>query len=140
MKHYYHGSNKEICEIIDNGMFGGIFAAADEQDALSHGKILHAIEIEEEKHLTDFVLNYKIDNALEVALKICNNDEELAECIMDINCPVPSTMDATDIESGWEVQRLRGVLASELGYKSVEMRDEHGTTVLCLPGCSIAKI
>ncbi|WP_049264507.1 hypothetical protein [Pseudomonas aeruginosa] len=49
--------------------------------------------------------------------------------------------DAEDAgEQGWEFQRLRGVLAGKLGFTSVEMRDEHGTTYLRLSGCTIERI
>jgi hypothetical protein len=36
-----------------------------------------------------------------------------------------------------EMQRLHGGPAARRSYTSVEMSDEHGTTYLCLPGCTI---
>lgn len=127
----FHGSSKTITEITGRGAYGGVFGATDAGPALSHGDVLHIVE--SPKPLTDYALNYEIADAWDVALKICRGDEEQAEAIMDSGCPC----DSEDPEDGLELQRLRGELARRLGYTSVEMQDEHGTTWLCLPGCSI---
>jgi hypothetical protein len=127
----FHGSHTTVTEITGRGAYGGVFGATDAGPALSHGDVLHIVE--SPKPLTDFELNYTIQGAWDVALKICRGDEERAEAIMDAGCPC----DSPDPEDHIEIQRLRGELARQLGYTSVEMQDEHGTTWLCLPGCSI---
>lgn len=133
----YHGSNTEIKEITDQGIFGGIFAANSPDAAKSHGSNVY--EIVSLRHLEDYELNYEIEGAWELALEITNGDEAWAEAIMDKECPNPEGVEL-DFEDSWEPQRLRGVLAKKLGYTSIEMVDEHGTTRLCLPGCELRKI
>lgn len=132
----FHGSNETIIAIRADGVFGGLFASADESAALSHGRNLHVIE--SPRHLSDFELNYEIEGAYEAAIEIAGGDERIADAIMSKGCESLDDCAPEDAgEQGWEFQRKRGMLASSLGYTSVEMLDEHGTTYLCLPGCSI---
>lgn len=126
-----HCGPAEIAQIRADGVFGGLFATANEDAARSHGNVLHAIR--SPRPLTNYALNYEIAGAYEIALDLCDGDEARADAIMSPDCPCESA----DAEDGWELQRLRGELARRLGYTSVEMRDEHGTTWLCLPGCEI---
>lgn len=128
----FHGGPNIISEITAAGLFGGIFATSNESAARSHGDVLHVIE--SPRPLSNYVLNYEIDGAYDVALELCDGDESRADTIMSVGC------ESDDGEDGWELQRLRGKLAARLGYTSVEMRDEHGTTWLCLPGCAITVI
>lgn len=134
----FHGSSNEaITEIKANGMFGGLFATTSESAARSHGEVLYRIE--SPRHLTDYALNYEIEGAYEAALAIADGDERVAEAIMSKGCESLDDCEPEDAaEQGWEFQRLRGKLAARLGYTSVEMLDEHGTTYLCLPGCSVS--
>ena len=136
----FHGSHTEIPEILPSNHgyidFGGIFAALSSAAALSHGPVLHLVT--SPRPLTDYDLNYEVEGAWEAALEIARGDEAIAEAIMDAECPVPDSVDDSDGTAGWELQAKRGRLAAKLGYTSVEMRDEHGTTWLCLPGCTIA--
>lgn len=134
MQELFHGSPQRITEIRAEGVFGGLFASCNEDAARSHGDVLHLIR--SPRPLTDFELNYRLEGAWELALELCDGDESRAESIMSPDCP----SDSGDAEDGWEVQRLRGELARRLGYTSVEMRDEHGTVWLCLPGCEIEVI
>lgn len=128
----FHGSPSVISEITGAGLFGGIFATSNESAARSHGDVLHVID--SPRPLCNYTLNYEIDGAYETALELCDGDESRADTIMSVGC------ESDDGEDGWELQRLRGKLAARLGYTSVEMRDEHGTTWLCLPGCAITVI
>lgn len=133
---HFHGSHKTISSIRADGVFGGLFGASSKASALSHGPIIHTII--SERPLTDFELNYSTEGAWEAAIEIANGDEAVAECIMSASCPPLDSCEPEDAgEQGWEFQRLRGLLAAKLGFTSVEMRDEHGTTWLCLPGCSV---
>ena len=128
----YHGSAKQVSAITSRGAFGGLFSSVDERAAASHGDVLHVIA--SPKPLTDYALNYEVEGAWEAAVKVCGGDEDRAEAVLSPGCEC----DSDDPEDGLELQRLRGVLAASLGFTSVEMRDEHGTTWLCLPGCEIA--
>ncbi|HFK2339460.1 TPA: hypothetical protein ACGXSN_001176 [Pseudomonas aeruginosa] len=133
----FHGSHSEISSISDTGLFGGISAAASREAAASHGD--HLYRINSPRPLSNYALNYEINNAWEVAVEVAGGDEDIAEAIMTAECS--ALEDAEDAgEQGWEFQRLRGVLAGKLGFTSVEMRDEHGTTYLCLSGCTIERI
>lgn len=135
----FHGSNETITEIKSSGLFGGLFASSCERSAASHGDVLHRIE--SPRHLTDYALNYELAEGYEIALDLAGGNEEIANAIMSAGCESLDNCDPEDIaEQGWEFQRLRGQLAAKLGYTSVEMRDEHGTTYLCLPGCKIEGI
>lgn len=133
----FHGSNEKISEILAEGMFGGIFAATNEGAARSHGESLYVIE--SPRHLSDYALNYEVEGAYELAVELAGGDENIADAIMSRGCETLENCAADEAaEQGWEFQRLRGVLARRLGYTSVEMLDEHGTTYLCLPGCTVA--
>jgi hypothetical protein len=134
MMEHFHGSPDIVSEIRSEEMFGGIFGGTEET-ARSHGAILHRIV--SPRPLTDHDLNYEIARAWESALEIARGNEAIATRIMSAECPA---LDQTDSEQGWEFQRLRGRLAARLGYTSVEMRDEHGVTWLCLPGCMIEQL
>lgn len=125
----FHGARSQISEIKRGGMFGGLFSTAEERAAASHGDMLHIIT--SPRPLTDYELNYEVEGAWEAAVDLCDGDEDRAEAIMTPEC------ESDDGDEGWELQRLRGALAAKLGYTSVEMTDEHGTTWLCLPGCLI---
>lgn len=132
----FHGSPEIVAAILPGGVFGGLFAAASERSAISHGDVLHVIE--SPRHLSDYELNYEIDGAYAVALELGGGSELIADAIMTPACEPLDDCPAEDAgEQGWKFQRLRGVLAARLGFTSVEMLDEHGTTYLCLPGCSI---
>ena len=125
----FHGSHSKISEIKSGGVFGGLFSTAEERAAASHGDVLHIIT--SPRPLEDYELNYEVEGAWEAAVELCDGDEERAGAIMTPEC------ESDDGEDGWELQRLRGKLAAKLGYTSIEMLDEHGTTWLCLPGCSV---
>jgi hypothetical protein len=138
---YFHGSINPISEITDSGVFGGVFATANQSAASSHGS--HLYMIDSPKPLSDYELNYEIENAYDVALEIAGGNEDMADAIMSKECEVPDSLEIEpeDVgEYGWELQRMRGKLAARLGYTSVEMADEHGTTWLCLPGCKIVEL
>ena len=125
----FHGSNEIINEIHAKGVFGGLFSATSEV-ALSHGCNVHAIR--SPRPLTDFELNYQIDGAYEAAVEIAG---EFADNILSPDCVCDD-----DGDFGFRLQQMRGQLAAKLGFTSVEMKDEHGTTWLCLTGCEVALV
>lgn len=143
----FHGSYETISEIKNQGLFGGLFAADSADSALAHGDILHIIEIDDSKALTQSALTYELDHdavmaALnEVAGHWCEDLDRLYELAIE-----EVEVEDTDVEllkaedwgdAGWEAQRIRGQVAKVLGFQAVEMSDEHGTTWLVLPGASI---
>ena len=129
----FHGSYTVLTEIKKIGLFGGVFASPSSDVAESHGEILHVVE--PGNLLTNYALNYEVEGAWEVAVELCEGDEEKAAVIMTPGC----YSGANDPNCDWGYQALRGELAATLGYDAVEMEDEHGTTWLCLPGCKISK-
>ncbi len=126
MTTYYHGSYEIITDIKNNqGLFDGLFFSADENDAAAHGKNLDTIELEENEILTNSELNYDISyDVIKELVSIDMIDEVLED----------SCNDLTDAERGWEIQRLRGVIARHLGYKAVRCTDEHGSVLLVVSG------
>ena len=135
----FHASHEEISNINASGVFGGIFATGDAGAALSHADQL--FRVSPQNPLDDFTLNYGIENAWEVALEVSGGNEAVAEAIMSKGCETLEDCDPEDAaEQGWELQRLRGLLAARLGYDAIEMEDEHGITWLCLPGCKVERV
>lgn len=144
----YHGAH-EAFEAVKpgHGTFGGIFASANRRAAESHGPFVVAVDVADDRMLTSRALRYDVDHvAVEAILRAelhagadvdavydalvadCAESDELAELLgLEYG------------EAGWELQRLRGVVARELGYDAVEMRDEHGQTWLVVGAVSITR-
>ena len=150
---YYHGSNEGIISKIDanKSLFGGMFFSPSQQAAASHGKYLHSIEVSRD----DIAKTADLENAKDSHVKsvfghiknINDREKALGFAIKD-NQPVadrsgniePDIKEYNRIlggkdfgESSWEAQRLRGALAQKMGFKAVEMPDEHGTSILAFP-------
>lgn len=51
----------------------------------------------------------------------------------------PDEKHSDDWERGWELQRVRAVVARELGYQAVSCIDEHGSSWMVLPGVSACR-
>lgn len=142
----YHGSNETIEAIKSNkGIYGGIFATNDKDTALSHGNILHVIEVDEDKILSNaYDIDYESAKAAILnEITVSEEDfDEIYDIIMHDASIFRSELSeekllnifpATDLsEASWEAQRIKGVVAKKLGYDAVEGRDEHGTTYLVL--------
>lgn len=130
----FHGSHGLIAEITTDGTFGGIFAVDSLQAARSHGDIIHLVT--SPRPLTNTIIY--MEGYGQEALELADGNEELADAILDPACPAPEFLvDEMGYKADWYVQGLRGTLARLLGYTSVQMYDEHGTTWLCLPGCEV---
>ena len=142
----YHGSREIVSEIKDSGAFQGIFCATDSENAsyLGAGErtYLHVVELDESEILTDYYLNYFCDyDKVREILDYELSGYELDDGEMD-NAWTAIIEDRpadgwTEAETGWDAERIRGQVAKKLGYKAVEMSDEHGTSYLVLPGASI---
>ncbi|GAA4321843.1 hypothetical protein GCM10023144_01370 [Pigmentiphaga soli] len=144
----FHGSSAPITEIRADGVFGGLFATPSRKAALSHGDVLHVMEIDDARVLTQHALSYELDYdtvlaALRNAAHWVDADDLDRAWELVIEDAQADGDDARILrvddagEAGWEAQRLRGVVARALGYAAVEMSDEHGTTYLVLPGAAI---
>jgi hypothetical protein len=157
----YHGSTeKDLQQVQDKGVFGGLFAHSSKKVAESHGNdhIYHT-DIPESKILTHHDLNYeipykKVHSALKKTTKINpKKNEELYDKLWDTVISSKgqdtSNLHENDLhqmfgtsdhgEAGWEAQRMRGQVAKHLGYHAVEMHDEHGTSHLIMPNVKLNK-
>ena len=150
----YHGSPDVITEINSSGLFEGVFASSDKAAAESHMQngVLHEIKLRESDILTQQMLDYELDyeqvkSALTAEMpRLSEDDIDLAYEVVVEDKDV-FDMDAEDVErifgyedigeASWEAQRIRGRVAKALGYKAVEMSDEHGSSILVLPGADI---
>lgn len=136
----FHGSHETLSKIDDSGIFSGIFASLSEEVALSHAENLHVIDLNESEILTqhdlDYVLDYEtVKKALIDALHYVKNISEKTlnrawEIIIEekqLNNKDFCIFNRRDFaESSWEAQKIRGQVAKNLGYKAIEMQDEHG--------------
>jgi hypothetical protein len=155
----YHGSHDENLNTVeDKGVFRGIFGSPTEQSALSHGNNLYYSDIPKNKILTHYNLNYEIpyeqvSQALTKAYPSLKKDKDLYDKVWDIvvadkgqNINHLSEDDLLKIfhtndfaEAGLEAQKIRGQVSKNLGYKAVELGDEHGTSYLLHPGVKLEK-
>lgn len=151
----YHGTYEnapfEIAPYSPGAIdFGGIFASPSRTVAESHGENVFSIEINEENILSSYHLVYEVEYAETMAALENAIGRELSEdeCDMfwaavieekevdeDALCEALGFDDYA--EASWECQRLRGQVAAQLGFKAVEMQDEHGTSYLVLPGSKL---
>jgi hypothetical protein len=151
IKRLFHGSYEVVPSVNSGGMFGGVFASPSKSSAASHGDIINSFDIPEENILTNYSLNYdiewpKTESAIRKAfpdyddLSEDQRDAFIKAVIEDESQDVDADdlmliMGKSDIgDASWEAQRVRGKVASGLGFKAVEMSDEHGTSYLLLPG------
>jgi hypothetical protein len=150
----FHGSPESGLSEIDDrvgSLFGGVFASASKNSAESHGDAIYSVNLPINSVLTQHDLDYeipaeKVEAALRKAMPRLNDaDYETAyEAVIDDRAVKVDDDELTRIfraddagEAGWEAQRIRGQVARALGYKAVEMNDEHGTSYLVLPGVKL---
>jgi hypothetical protein len=154
----FHGSpEKNLKDIKDKGLFGGIFANRQFDSALSHGENLYYTDLPESSILQDFSvlpqdkIKQFVKNNVANDLYLKTTGRQYANDLIDLiasgkgahksNIPEQKLLKILKVEdlgdADWELQRLRGKLAQRFGYKAVEMPDEHGISHLVLPGASI---
>ncbi|CNG28791.1 hypothetical protein [Yersinia kristensenii] len=140
----FHGSYSNTAPAIKVGQFAmsgdnvfdGLFASAEAEIAESHGDFIHSYEVD--SIATNSDLNASIEEVISFLSSEIEADadeiESLANAIADDECddtfehllaPRSCTGNAS-----WEMQRLRGRVAANLGFDAVEMDDEHGTSYL----------
>lgn len=134
----YHGGHVAITTPNKRGLF----VSADRRVAESHGPVVSMFEAAESEMLTHYALNYEIEDTdtiryvLERELPVGADIDRAWEIVVEYaGCEgaedEPELFGAEDAaEAGWEAQRIRGQIALALGYRAVEMRDEHGTSWL----------
>ena len=149
MKTIYHGSSeKNLSEIKDTGIFGGLFFASSENSALSHGDYLYEISLNDSDIASDSDLENASTECFRSLFKWLS-DEEFSKhhnLLIDLIINGISVNSMRNKESAlealkeeevadadWFAQNLRGRLAGLLGFKAVEMYDEHGLSYLVLP-------
>lgn len=150
----YHGSPESgLTSVHDRGssLFGGVFASATERSAQSHGDNIYKTELPESDILSQSKLDYDIPqedikSAIEKSMPRLSEDdfdiayqaviEDQAHRIDDDD--LMRVFGEDDVGAAlWEAQRIRGKVARLLGFKAVEMNDEHGTSYLLLPGVAL---
>jgi len=144
----FHGSRQKtpLTSIKNEGLFGGLFASGDKKAALSHGDALYRMTIPDNQ-----IMKYD-DAPWDVALKTVTDElrghpmsDKIADmALYDTNiysmsdnelAPILNALGISDLgEASWELQRLRGQIAKNAGFKAVSMSDEHGMSYLVLPG------
>ena len=143
----FHGSNdSQPLRSVNpgQGLFGGVFASQNDRSALSHGDKLYRMTIPDEHVLTQHALDYEVpyekaSGFLKNKIR-GDNVDDIADMVIsgkDVwNSRIPENqllhaLSSDDLgEASWQIQQLRGQLSKHLGYKAVEMPDEHGTSYL----------
>ena len=152
----YAGSGVPHPDVIDDGgTFGGVFGSHNYGVAQSHGD--HIAEFSSPKHLShdDYrslslydQKGYRRTNKfLQKEYGITKSEaDELAEYVagdksvlndapsMGID-RLQSILGESDLgDMDWALQRIKGSVAKQFGHTSVGMPDEHGESILFLPG------
>lgn len=142
----YHGSYANNAPEIKIGafalgsqdnVFDGIFASSSQDIAESHGSTVFSYEVSIIAENSDL----DCDDAIEIIMSELDlDDSELAQEIVEAVAYEDSLEDFAEYlnprsefdtdDLGWEMQRLRGVIARKLGFDAVECQDEHGVSCL----------
>jgi hypothetical protein len=149
-----------VLENYPNAVYNGVFGSSNLQSAQAHGSgTIHFTDIPKNKIVTHYELNYEIPyektkNALLKERPDLKNNSKLFDELYDIvvgdagqdlqNLDDNKIIDlfrTSPDEANNEAQRLRGLVAKNLGYKAIEMTDEHGAgTYLVTPGAKFKSI
>lgn len=155
----YHGSNSpdEITEIKESGGggldMGGLFMSPREDAAAAHGKYIYEVRLNPADVLTQADLDSdvewpKVKAALLDAMSWIDqaDDESVLQAwsavIGENKNAITADLfqQADEASAGWAAQAIRGKVAKAIGYKAVEMDDEHGTSYLVFAGVPITAI
>lgn len=149
-----------VLENYPNAVYNGVFGSSNLQSAQAHGSgAIHFTDIPKNKIVTHYELNYEIPyektkNALLKERPDLKNNSELFDELYDIvvgdagqnlrnldDNKIRDLFRTSPNEANNEAQRLRGQVAKNLGYKAIEMTDEHGAgTYLVTPGAKFKSI
>lgn len=125
MELFHTGSKIE--KITSNGRYGEFlfFGASD----CHYGDVTYKIEVSEEKIIDPNTFFYRDD--CEKLESIVAEVMELAECDEDEAEEYLSQREShTDADIDWDIQALTAKAAKTLGYRGVEIPDEHGTSYM----------
>jgi len=129
----FHGGHEVLDFIEPDEGLGGLFCSPSLEAAKSHGPIVHVFELDDDEVLTNYALNYDIDDdELNMAFEqVCGEDDLWGAVVSDDNVfdsdLAPKDFGFDDMaDLSWGCQRYRCRLAAALGYAAVEMSDEHG--------------
>lgn len=157
MRLYHGGRGGDNLEVLDNeGIYDGVFASDDIGAASSHGDNVYYTDVNEAEVLSQHDFSYNIDSdEVEQALQraypaydsLSDSEKEVIwDSVVEDNAndhwdELTEILGYEDAgQASWEAQRIRGHVARELGYKAVEMDDEHGTSYLILPGATLSRV
>ncbi|MHC1623305.1 MAG: AcrIF11 family anti-CRISPR ADP-ribosyltransferase [Candidatus Methanospirareceae archaeon] len=145
----YNGGSEIIKEVLNgywelpNSIVDGLFASDEKETASAHGNVITTFDIEDE----DIAESCDLDcleaySLLEKELEISRDDDDfddIYDSIVDDDCNEEvmsrfSEQFPCGDNGEWFNQSIRGRLAKALGYKAVEMEDEHGTSYYIVPG------
>lgn len=150
-----------VLENYPNAVYNGVFGSSNLQSAQAHGSgAIHFTDIPKNKIVTNYELNYEIPyektkNALLKERPDLKNNPELFDELYNIvvgdagqnlrnldDNKIRDLFRMNDFsEANNEAQRLRGQVSKNLGYKAIEMADEHGAgTYLVAPGVKFESI
>ncbi len=155
----FHGSPDANLSAVDprvESIFGGVFASTSRNAAASHtghleaGGHIYSAKIPRDSVLTQHDFDHELEpDRVKAALRksmpwLRDEDYDAAyeavieDRVNDLDVEELARIFKAEIgEAGWEAQRIRGQVARNLGFKAVEMVDEHGTSYLILPGASL---
>ena len=160
----YHGGKVDV--VNDEGVYGGVFASGDYGSARAHGPVDQYIDIPDSQIANNWdldelesvdLLRRELPNATEDELDVIYDaivfekegfsslsspsgfdyEPEPAKIDRDRLGEIFGLSDISEIEN--DAQRIRGLMARNLGYKAVKMSDEHGTSYMILPGARFNK-
>jgi hypothetical protein len=139
----YHGSKEDNLTVVtDSGLFGGVFASCDYNNAYAHGDFVYTIDLNDDEVIMEEDLSWGLDyeKVLNTFVEVTGHTEQSEEFDKIWGYVIEDksmSYDEFDADMAWEYQRMRGEVAKKLGYKAVSMRDEHGTSYLVLPGAKM---
>ena len=154
----YHAGSDPITggyfqTVPSGGVFDGMFALTSRFGNYGTGAKYFA-DIADGKILTQHDIDYEISHkdtiaALRKAMPwLADADVDFAyEAVIEDKHNRLDEGDLTRIfredsfgEASWEAQRVRGLVAKELGYQAVQMSDENGTSTLLVAGTPLTRV
>ena len=162
----FHGTNDNKLTISETtgkidgwNLFFGMFFSDDKDIAESHGDTIFKTEVAEEDIVKASKLPW-ISEVIDIVKELysvsndelsdfidyiagdkniySNDDIEIDRLAEILNVSDDGIFGLTGLVS-WELQNATGCIAEKLGYRAVEIYDEHGTSYLVLPGNKIER-
>lgn len=160
----YHGCPSPLTDetVREGELFNGMFFSYSKAAARSHGfpneYCIYETEVPDDQIVAVTMLpyderaqtfartRYGEEDAGKMLDFICNDvnlysNEDAAATVRRVLEKIDNVVEyyETD-ELAWALQREASIIAEALGYKAVEVPDEHGTSVIVCPGAKMKKI